>query len=62
MDNLVQVIQSLGFPVACVVALFWLIVRITDQHREEMKELTSAVNNNTQALVRLEEKIGGMKS
>ena len=61
MEEVIQIIQSLGFPVACVIALFWQNNHLNEQHREEMNAITDALENNTQALIRLEEKIGGLK-
>lgn len=61
MDNFVQIIKDLGFPIACVVALFWMVIRQNDQHKEEMQAMSEALNNNTKALIRLEEKIGGLE-
>lgn len=61
MDNFVQIIKDLGFPIACVIALFWMVIRQSDQHKEEMQAMSEALNNNTKALVRLEEKIGGLE-
>ena len=60
MEEIIQIIQSLGFPVACVVALFWQNNHLNAQHKEEMAAITDALENNTQALIRLEEKIGGL--
>ena len=60
MEEIIQIIQSLGFPVACVIALFWQNNHLNEQHREEMNAITDALENNTQALIRLEEKIGGL--
>ena len=57
MDDIVQIIQQLGFPIACVIALFWQNTKLNDQHKEEMNALTAALNNNTQALIRLEERM-----
>ena len=60
MENLVDIVQKLGFPIACVIALFWQNTKLNDQHKEEMRAVTDALTNNTQALIRLEEKIGGL--
>ena len=60
MDSIVDIIQKLGFPIACVIALFWQNNKITEQHKEEMKQTTEAINNNTLALIELKDKIGGM--
>lgn len=61
MDNFVSIVKELGFPIACVLALFWMVVRQNDQHKEEMQAMSEALNNNTKALIRLEEKIGGLE-
>ena len=59
LDTIVDLIQKLGFPVACVIALFCQNIKITEQHKEEMDKITEALNNNTLALTELKNKIGG---
>lgn len=65
---LVQAVTSLGFPVVCCGAVMWYVKYLTDanraeiddinmQHREEMQQITQAVQNNTEALIRLTEKL-----
>lgn len=46
-------VQNLGFPVACVVALFYCLRSEQQQHKEEMLRITEALNNNTIALTEL---------
>lgn len=58
MDTVIQVIKELGFPIACVVALFWQNNKMADQHKQETEALTAALNNNTTALARIEAKLG----
>ena len=53
MPGIVEVVQNLGFPVACVIALFWTLKREQEQHKEEMQRITEALNNNTLALSEL---------
>lgn len=60
MENIIQIIRDLGFPIACVVALFWQNTRLSDQHKAEMEAVTQALNNNTIVLSELKEKIGGL--
>lgn len=50
-----QMITNLGFPIACVVALFWEWNKERENHKEEMEKLTAALNNNTEALIKIEE-------
>ena len=59
MDEIIQIIQTLGFPIACVVALFWQNTKMQEQHKEEMTKMIEALNNNTLALTELKDKIGG---
>lgn len=67
---LVQAVTSLGFPVVCCGAVMWYVKYLTDanqaeiddinaQHREEMQQITQAVQNNTEALIRLTERLTG---
>lgn len=59
MDNWVQIIQTLGFPIAVAIAMFWQNTKLQEQHKEEMSKITEALNNNTIALTELKDKIGG---
>lgn len=47
---IVQLVGSLGFPIVASGALFWYIVKQQDK-------ITEAINNNTQALMKLMEKV-----
>lgn len=55
LQTVMQIISNLGFPVACVVALFWEWEKERTSHQEELEKITSALNNNTQALIKIEE-------
>ena len=59
MDSWIQVIQTLGFPIAVAIAMFWQNTKLQEQHKEEMSKITEALNNNTIALTELKDKIGG---
>ena len=63
-NGIIQVVSSLGFPVACCGVVGWYVKyisdknreqldKIMDQHQSEMKEVTQALNNNTLAITRL---------
>lgn len=56
---LTQLIGSLGFPIAMCIAMLWLVVKLNEQHKEEMAKFTEAINNNTLAITKLSAKIGG---
>lgn len=58
-NTIVQVISSLGFPIACCIAMFWQNNRLNESHLEETTKLNEAINNNTIALNHLIDKLGG---
>lgn len=66
---ILQTISTLGFPIICAMAMAWYVKYMTDrnredidklneQHQQEMKEVTTALNNNTLALQKLSDVIG----
>ena len=58
-STIVQLISSLGFPIACCIAMFWQNNKLNESHKEETTKLNEAINNNTIALNHLIDKIGG---
>ena len=61
---LIQAVTQVGFPIVCCGAMMWYVKYTTDknreevdklneQHRQEMTDMTTAVNNNTVVLTRL---------
>ncbi len=74
MQDIIQMISSVGFPIACACACGYYVKYITDKnreqvanlnqkHRDEISEIVKAINNNTVALTKLVEKLeGGMIS
>lgn len=56
-NSLIQLVGSLGFPIVACGALFWLMVKSDEQHKEEMNKMSEALNNNTSALVKLTERL-----
>lgn len=61
---LIQAVTQVGFPIVCCGAMMWYVKYSTDknreeidklneQHRREMTDMTTAVNNNTVVLTRL---------
>lgn len=64
-----QAVTTVGFPIVCCGAMGWYVKYISDkhsaevnklneQHNEEMKQVTQALNNNTLALQKLCDKLG----
>lgn len=70
MDNsVVQIISTLGFPIAmCIGACIFIkyqfdsnnknMEELRKEHKEEVKSMTDAVNNNTLVLQKLIDRIG----
>lgn len=60
-SSILSAISTVGFPIACCIAMAVYVKYITDknreevatlneQHKQEMSEVTLAINNNTLAL------------
>lgn len=73
-ETIVQIVQSVGFPIAMCIAMGAYVkytedksreerVEMQTQHAEEMDSVKTALNNNTLALQELVEKLnkGGEK-
>ena len=58
-DVIVKFIQTVGFPIACVVAMFWMWDRERQEHKAEAEKWTEAINNNTLIMQRLLDKLDG---
>ena len=54
---IVQLVGSLGFPIVACGTLFWRMVKSDEQHKEEMTKMSDALNNNTNALLKLTERL-----
>lgn len=57
-NAIIQIVGSLGFPIAMCIALFWRQVKSDEQHKAEMDKLSEALNNNTLAITKLADKLG----
>lgn len=65
-----EIISSIGFPIVCFLLCGWYVKyredknddkydKIINQHDDEMKQIVAAINNNTVALQKLADKLGG---
>lgn len=54
--EIVEIIQTLGFPIACVVALGYYVRELTNEHKNEVQELSKAIENNTLIITKLYER------
>lgn len=61
---LLQAVSSVGFPIVCCGAMMYYVkystdrnredmLRLTEQHKTEIMQITEAINNNTLALQKL---------
>lgn len=57
MNTVVQLIGSLGFPIAACIAMFWTLNKEREERIAEMQKFTEAINNNTLALEALKGKL-----
>lgn len=53
------IINNVGFPIATFFVCAWYINKQSDAHKEEINNITNAINNNTIALTKLVDKLGG---
>lgn len=57
LPSILEIISSVGFPIACCIAMFLQQNKITENHKIEISEMKSAIDNNTIALTKLIEKL-----
>lgn len=68
-QEVLTAISTVGFPIVCCLSMGWYVKYTTDKHREEiekintqhkaeMTDVTTAINNNTIALTKLCERLG----
>lgn len=57
LNYVVELISSVGFPIACSSIMFYLLNKEKDAHAVESKGWQEVVANNTQALEKIAERI-----
>ena len=57
-EIIIQIISTVGFPIAMCVALLWYIKELSDKHKQETEKFTEALNNNTLVLQKLCDTMG----
>ena len=69
MNEILTIIQTVGFPIACVFALGWFVLKLINDnrqdnaqrdelHRQEVEHLKEAIDNNTKVMTAVLEKLG----
>lgn len=51
MDEILQAVSTLGFPIAMTLILVWYVNKMGDQHKEELDALRSTVEQNSKVIV-----------
>lgn len=58
-DVIAGLFSNLAVPVACLTVTFYLWNKEREDHKQEQKELTQAIANNTLVMQKLVDKLGG---
>lgn len=69
-NTLVTLVGSLGFPIVACIAMGWFFAKVNENyrndikelqstHREEVKAMTDAINNNTLVIQKLIDEMEG---
>lgn len=61
MNEILEVINTVGFPVACCIALFYQNSKQDERYDKQMTELRQVIDNNTNILIELNTRLGGEK-
>lgn len=57
MNEVLQAISTVGFPIVACGALFWLQYNTGKTHHEESQQMSEAINNNTLVIQKLLDKL-----
>lgn len=57
MDELLQAISVVGFPIVAYGGMFWYMIKLSADHRDEINLLRSTIEENTKALLLLKEAV-----
>ena len=53
-----QMVSNLGFPIACVIVMFFMWNKEREDHKTEADKWIEAINNNTLVMEKLLERLG----
>lgn len=54
-EALMNAISLVGFPIVAYGAMFWYMVELNKQHKDEMDMIRQSLDSNTQAVIELRE-------
>lgn len=52
-----QLIASLGFPIVAAAAMFWMVNKNEERHKDELDSMRKTIEDNTSVLASLKELI-----
>lgn len=53
MEDLLNAISLVGFPIVAYGAMFWYMVKLNDNHKSELATIRASLDANTTALMEL---------
>lgn len=53
MEDITTIFSQFAFPAAAYIGLFWWMIKSSEMHREETKELTKVIEQNSEAVAKL---------
>lgn len=61
MEEIIQIIGTLGFPIAAYVGIFIYMIKKDEQHKAEIDLLSAAVQNNTLVMTEIRDRLEELK-
>ena len=62
MNEIIQAISSVGFPIVCSILLGYLLIQEQKNHKEEMNQLKDAINSNTIIMTELKQLLEDLRN
>ena len=53
MEDITTIFSQFAFPAAAYIGLFWWMIKSSEMHREETKELTKVIEQKSEAVAKL---------
>lgn len=60
-NQISTLISNVGFPIVCVIALFWRMMKEEEAHKAEAETWASVLRENTAAITELKEVVSVLK-
>ena len=57
---IINAITTVGFPIVMCLILFWYVNKQNESHKGEIESLRSVIDNNTNSITKLYEKIDAL--